>query len=342
MGFSLPIFFVVLVLGILQLAVGVVFGRCLPVRKPNARHNRKNARRLRDFAARLYRLVTRVADDVGQHQTRIRQVNQELASALPEGGGGLTEFVLRSVAQIVQINERLQDRLSATEERLQQQTEQIQSQITQARTDPLTGLPNRRAFDDALARRVAEWKRKSVTFCLMMIDIDHFKQLNDRHGHPTGDHALRDVAEVLGGVIREMDMVARIGGEEFSVILPSTSSRDAMRSTERIRLAVASEKFAIDQTELPLTVSIGLTVVRSGDDAISLVKRADEALYCAKRAGRNCGFYHNGRECRRIDLIGFTPAQAATDGTEMSAVCGDLRDRLSEVTEQPPQPPPQG
>ena len=354
MEFSFPIFFVVLVLGILQLAVGVFFGKCLPVRESNLpRGEQRNVRRIRSFAARLYRLVNSVADDVDQHQTQIRQVNEELASAMPEGGGGLTEFVLRTVAQIVHINERLQERLSAAEEKLQRQTEQIESQIAQARTDALTGLPNRRAFDDELGRRVAEWKRKCVTFCLMMIDIDHFKRLNDRHGHPTGDHALREIAEVLGKMIREMDMVARVGGEEFAVILPSTNSRDAVRTAERTRLAVASEKYVIDQTDLPLTVSVGLTAVKTGDDSLSLIKRADAALYCAKRAGRNCGFFHDGRKCRRMDLCGLPTGEPApnntagrdpedssgADAAEMAVIYSDLRSRLAEVTDEAVQSP---
>ncbi len=340
MEFSFPIFFLVLALGVLQLAVGVVFGRCLPVRPGGGR---KDARRLSRFASRLHGLVSTVADDVDRHQADIQQVNQELASATPEDGGGVTDFVLKTVAQIVQINERLQDRLSAAEDRLQQQSQQIESQVAQARTDPLTGLPNRRAFDDELGRRIAEWKRKSAIFCMMMIDIDHFKQLNDRHGHPAGDHALRDVADVLGSMIREMDMVARVGGEEFAVILPSTNSRDAIRTAERIRLAVAGNDFAIDQTELPLTVSVGVTAVMSGDDSLSVTKRSDEALYSAKRGGRNCGFFHDGQQCRRLDLIGQCesfPADAVKadpsefDSAEMAVITSDLRSRIAEVADE--------
>ena len=332
MEFSLPIFFIVLGLGVLQLAVGVVFGRCLPLGKGGSGPERRHARKLRDFAVRLYRLVGSVADDVDEHHAQIQQVNRELASTLSEDGGGVSEFVLRTVAQIVQINERLQDRLSATEERLQKQTHQIESQIVQARTDPLTGLPNRRAFDDELSRRLAEWRRKSSIFCLLMVDIDHFKQLNDRYGHPVGDHALRCVADVLGNVVREMDMIARVGGEEFAAILPSTNLRDAMRTAERVRLGIAAEKFEIDQTELPLTISVGLAAVKAGDNGISVLKRADEALYCAKGAGRNCAYFHNGKQCRRIDLT--DPQDSSGTTAELTSVCNDLRDRLVEIVDE--------
>ncbi len=350
MEFSVPIFIIVLVLGILQLAVGVAVGQWLSTRRSKPPPgDRGRAQKLRRFAGRLHQLVVSVASEVGQHRSAIREVNRELASAGPEEGAGLSEVVLRTVAQIVQINERLQDRLDTAEQKLQQQTEQIESHLIQARTDPLTGLPNRRAFDDELLRRVAEWKRKNVTFCLTMIDIDHFKRLNDGYGHPAGDHALREIADLLGRMIREMDMAARIGGEEFAVILPSTNSSDAKRTAERIRAAIASTPLSFEQAELALTVSLGVAAVRIDDDPFSLVKRADEALYAAKRAGRNCGFFHDSRECRRIGRGTRSPLESTAtdedrsrpagadpgDAVEMTAICGQLRDRLSELADEP-------
>jgi diguanylate cyclase (GGDEF)-like protein len=209
--------------------------------------------------------------------------------------------VLRTVAEIVQVNERLQHRLQQAEQKLHEQSQQIQNHMAEARTDPLTGLPNRRAFDDELARRLAEWKRKGALFCLLLVDLDHFKELNDRHGHPAGDQVLRQLAEVLLAVLREMDMAARIGGEEFAVLLPSTNLPDAMRVAQRLRAAVADAPLEIDPGQtIKLTISIGLTAVRPGDHPLLLLRRADQALYAAKRAGRDCGFYHDGQTCRPI------------------------------------------
>jgi len=342
MEFSWPIFFIVLLLGILQLAMGVVFGRCLPICKPKSSGpNPQDARRLRHFADRLRKLVNSVTEDVGRHRSQIRRASDELSLAETTDGVDLTEFVLKSVAQIMQINERLQSRLSTTEDKLQQQTVQIESHIAEARTDPLTGLANRRAFDDELTRRIAEWQRKNTKFCLLMIDFDHFKRLNDRHGHPAGDRVLCGVAGVFEKTLREMDLACRIGGEEFAAILPSTTPVDARRAAERIRLAVASEKFDLERARLSVTISIGLTAIVPNDDSASLIQRADEALYTAKDAGRNCTFFHDGSDCQRVDLGDYPtlPAKTGhpgdgdlTDAAGLTAICDDLRNRLVEVT----------
>ena len=330
MQFSTTVFVVVMVLGVTQLALWVIVGLCLGTRGlKSTPEESANVRRLRDFAEQLGRLVSGVVQDVDQHRMRIKQVSRKLASSPQEGEGHLTEFVLKTVAQIVQINERLQARLYTAEERLQLQTRQVESGLVEARTDPLTALPNRRAFDDEMVRRLAEWQRKKNTFCLIMVDIDHFKELNDRHGHPAGDLVLRGVAEVLERTLREMDMVARVGGEEFAIMLPSTTLHDAQRAVERIRTAVATEEFFAEETQLHLTVSLGLATVETGDDSISVVKRADEALYHAKDAGRNCGFLHNGRSCRMIDL-----SHRETDQTD-DLPDSDAARPLAEVTEEP-------
>lgn len=306
-------FVVGLLLGILQLAVGVIIGRAISL---NGRPASLQAdhQRLRTFTLRLRHLVNSVADDVDSHQADIERVHggldqcardaterQSESGESSDGSGALTQSVLSTVAEIMQINERLQSRLSAAEDKLQQQAVQIESHLSEARTDALTGLPNRRAFDDELVRRVAEWNRKRATFCLMMIDADHFKDLNDRYGHPAGDQVLRTIAEVLRNTFREMDLLARVGGEEFAAILPSTNSRDARRAVQRILAAVADQQFEFEQQCLRVTVSVGLTAVQEGDDGFLVFKRADEALYASKTNGRNCGHFNNGRKCVLID-----------------------------------------
>jgi len=330
MQFSWTVFLVVLGLGVVQLAAGVVVGRCVPIRRAKSvRDTEDRVGKLRQFARRLYELVNRMTEDVDKHQLEIQHVSQELASAQVGERGGVTDFVLKTVAEIMQVNERLHTRLNDAEGKLQEQAQQIESQLVEARTDPLTGLPNRRAFDDELARRVAEWRRKNTTFCLMMLDLDRFKLLNDRYGHPAGDYVLRGVAEVMRRTLREMDVAARIGGEEFAVILPSTNSVDALRAVQRMRRAVAAETFNFEDIQLRQTVSLGLSAVDVGDDSISLVKRADEALYAAKHGGRDCGYFHNGSTCLPIDRD--DPTDSAI---ELSAVCDELRQRLVEVTKE--------
>ena len=138
-------------------------------------------------------------------------------------------MVLKSIDDIVKANERLQEQLATAEVRLQRQAAELETQTTVARTDPLTLLSNRRALDDEMNRRLAEWQRRKTTFSLAMIDVDHFKKLNDKHGHQAGDQVLRDVAATLGTTVREMDLAARYGGEEFAIILPSTPLADAVQ-----------------------------------------------------------------------------------------------------------------
>ncbi len=366
MLFSVPIFTVVLLLGIVQLAVGVVFGRCLTTRgtkrHPNAadspvadrasseataanRTQRRDAKRLQGFAKRFRSLVALVAQDVGQHRNDIQQANLELSLVQELEGDQLTEFVLKSVTQILQVNERLQVRLEVAEEKLEEQSSQIESHLSQARTDPLTGLPNRRAFDDELSRRIAESRRTGGTFCAMMIDIDHFKRLNDRFGHPAGDHVLRKVADTFRKTFREMDLIARIGGEEFAAVLPSTNVADGCLATERCRTAVATCPMNFEGNTLHVTVSLGLTAIDAGDDPVSIMKRADEALYAAKDAGRDCGYFHDAQRCLPIRRLGRSEADrlsAATDAdrfgktteqedAEMADLFSELRERVVEV-----------
>lgn len=354
MAFSWPVFLVGLLLGILQLAVGVIIGRAISIDGRGGGSSTADHQRLRLFTVRLRQLVSSVADEVGNHHARMEEVNNGLGQHLQasqrgesdEAENSWTGTVLSTVAEIMQINERLQSRLSAAENKLQQQAVQIESHVSEARTDPLTGLPNRRAFDDELVRRVAEWSRKRSTFCLMMVDADRFKDLNDRYGHPAGDHVLRSIAEVLRGTCREMDLLARIGGEEFAAILPSTNSRDARRAAQRVLTAVADHPFEFEGHKLRVTVSVGLTAVREGDDGFLVLKRADEALYASKNAGRDCGHFHTGRRClpiemdRRLSPPGTAeePLKSA-DGVKMSEDRGESRADARPVETQPPEEP---
>jgi two-component system, cell cycle response regulator len=125
---------------------------------------------------------------------------------------------------------------------------------------------------------------------VMLFDIDHFKQVNDRHGHPAGDQVLRQLAERALRQVRSVDLVGRLGGEEFIVVMPETSLAGAAIVAERVRAAVAEELFTLpdDGKQIPVTISIGVAVTGQGTEGLEdLLKRADDALYDAKNAGRN-------------------------------------------------------
>jgi len=155
----------------------------------------------------------------------------------------------------------------------------------QAMYDALTNLFNRKSFNDLLQREVATFKRDGHDLSMVMIDIDHFKNVNDSYGHTVGDKVLVELAEVLHRVSRPRDLPCRWGGEEFAWLLPETNLEQATIAAERLRQAIQDHDF---QEASPLTVSLGVSMIRSGeDDGAALCKRADEALYAAKQGGRN-------------------------------------------------------
>ncbi len=156
-----------------------------------------------------------------------------------------------------------------------------------ARTDPLTGLANRRAGSEALDRMLAERRRYGTPMALLLIDVDHFKAVNDRFGHSAGDGVLRGVAEGITAALRAGDVVARWGGEEFLALLCHADGTEAEAVSERVRAVVAGTPVPLGGSAQQVTVSIGAVAAGTGDGPDALIARADAALYEAKRQGRN-------------------------------------------------------
>jgi two-component system cell cycle response regulator len=153
--------------------------------------------------------------------------------------------------------------------------------------DELTGLANRRFAVRQLHAEISRARRHGQDLALVILDADRFKTLNDRHGHLAGDEVLRGLADRIRGRLREEDVAARFGGEEFLVLLPDTAAEGAAAVAEDLRAAVAAEPFSIGRIALPLTVSAGYAAWE-GEDLERLVARADRGLYAAKEAGRDC------------------------------------------------------
>lgn len=158
-----------------------------------------------------------------------------------------------------------------------------------ALTDPLTGLFNRRHFDERLRLELRRAQREQVPVALLLCDIDHFKRVNDAHGHPAGDGVLREVAQRIASGVRDVDVVCRYGGEEFAVILPACSFEEAASVAERVRSVVANVPVLMDGAQnLPVTISAGISGFPSPiNNALELTRSADQALYRAKSLGRN-------------------------------------------------------
>ena len=157
-----------------------------------------------------------------------------------------------------------------------------------ASMDDLTKVPNRRYFMESLNRELAQSQRYGKKLCLLMMDADNFKGINDNFGHDAGDQTLKHLADILRGTLRESDLLGRLGGEEFAAILPETQLDEAETAAQRIRREVMKSRLPYGDRDIRLTVSIGVACARDGvPDAKELLRRADMAMYRAKDAGRN-------------------------------------------------------
>lgn len=154
--------------------------------------------------------------------------------------------------------------------------------------DPLTGIANRRFVEINLAARLEELKRYGFEFSVLFMDADHFKEINDRHGHAVGDRILKMLSATVANSLRSFDIIGRWGGEEFVVLLINTTAHDLFNLADRLRRLVEQSVLTLDNGEtLQITVSIGATAVQRGDTVESLVERADKLMFESKRRGRN-------------------------------------------------------
>lgn len=232
------------------------------------------------------RTSTVVAEDTG----RFRQALEERRNQLSEAG--TLESVRGVVTELISETQRMESTVQSASERLDERTqklrvltEQLQLARAEALLDPLTGLRNRRGFE----RAIEELGGIDDT-ALLVADIDHFKQINDTHGHLLGDKAVRAIGRILHESIKRRDLVGRWGGEEFTILLLHTAIAGAGTVAEQIRAAVERLRIRkVDGTELEgrLGISIGVAVAQHGEGFDELMRRADSALYRAKREGRN-------------------------------------------------------
>jgi diguanylate cyclase len=261
-----------------------------------------------------------MSSSVGEHRSQLEQATALLTSEEGRSDESLTELVVDVIGDIVRSNQNLQSKLQTAETRLEEQAAEIEAHISRSLTDPLTGLPNRREFNNRLEERLAAWTRRQEPFALLLLDVDHFKKLNDQHGHLAGDQVLAAIGRVLRGAVRREDAVARYGGEEFAILLPNTTLDQAVHVAQNVRSAVAAMSILHHGQQLAVTLSGGLAAIGANERGDSLIHRADAALYTAKAAGRNCVFVHDGGECRSAEDFerqGNRPAGFAAELVEL-------------------------
>jgi diguanylate cyclase len=178
--------------------------------------------------------------------------------------------------------------LSSTQEELAELKEQLEETKSQLLHDSLTGLYNRLAYEDRVEVEFSRSRRIKSPLCLAMWDIDYFKKVNDNYGHDVGDRVLKAFSDVIMKRIRKTDMFARIGGEEFVLLMPDTSSDVALTLNNELRETFMKCKFSYEDTTFSATSSVGIADFTEGDTPESVLKKADLALYASKDTGRNC------------------------------------------------------
>ena len=181
----------------------------------------------------------------------------------------------------------LSERVAHMEQEAQGFREHLEVQRQRALIDPLTGLPNRAAWGERLEHEIKQWQQHGNTLSLAMLDLDHFKRINDNYGHLAGDKVLKIIATVLRKRLRSSDFIARFGGEEFVLLMPATPPAVGAKLLETLRAAIEACPFHFKGERVTITISMGLATFRAGEHSDLVLKRADQALYRAKNAGRN-------------------------------------------------------
>jgi diguanylate cyclase len=237
-----------------------------------------------------------LARTVGEDRAADARVGAQLGNLVAAFGVNDADVIRREAEAVVQVvTDVMEQRRSLQQEQMQSLSEKIsnlKAELHEAREsaalDPLTQLHNRTSLDSQLERVADLSFLMSATPCLLMIDVDHFKSVNDRFGHPVGDEVIRRVADTLvRNFLRREDFVARYGGEEFVVVIPDSSAHAVRQRAERVRQAIGEIGFSKGRENFNVTASIGVAVLGSGDTGKTWLSRADAALYEAKSAGRN-------------------------------------------------------
>jgi diguanylate cyclase len=340
-----PAFFSGIAFAALLLCAGLAIGIWLGRQESTKRREAEVSRQALQVVAGLSGWTASFASDVAHYRETIDLFSRRLTEFEKQPNPPAATMLMGHVNDA---NECLQRRIEAAEQTLQKQASDINSYLQEARTDALTGLPNRRSFDDEFQKRLAQWRRKRTPFSLLLLDVDRFKQLNDTYGHPAGDAVLSEVGRLLREHLEEGEMAARFGGEEFALLLPYDEEGSLAEVCCRLRNAITSCQVPFDDCELTVTISGGAAIAGDGELGPHLVKRADEALYAAKHKGRDCGYWHDGQGC--VPLLGLeqsavesgtedachlvlgVPAREAGVSAEFREVCTDLRRRLQELT----------
>jgi diguanylate cyclase (GGDEF)-like protein len=309
--------------------LGYVFG-VLPQRNRRALLGIQRELARAQMAVReLEKVVSAAHNSTAKHYALLKGFKSRIARLRNPDKDAFWHEVCGEVERILNPTLQLVGEIAAAQEHIRYQSTHLM-RFSEMRTDPLTGLGNRRALDSMLATQFALLKRYGTFFSLAIVDIDHFKDLNDEQGHLYGDEMLRNLSASLTDMLRDVDILARYGGDEFVVVMPQTELTGASALAERLRMKV--------EQGMPFTVTIGVASADSADTPESLFQRADVALYRAKSSGRNCTCCHHGETMETVNDI-ESAAQSNSDvrpckGTEREI---DDADTLLALIDEVPQ-----
>jgi len=268
--------------------LGYVMGRrSVPSSSDVVVRSRRELRKAEQVARELERIAWVIRRNLARHHSSLERFKQRVAQLSAQGQETPWKELCAEAEAILVPTLRLATQLASAYDQVRQQANHLTT-FAEVRTDPLTGLANRRGMDESLSAQFALKSRYETGFSLAIFDVDHFKQINDEQGHPYGDQVLQRLGRLLDDAARETDVAARYGGEEFLVVMPQTDLEGARLFADRIRRKV--------QQELRITVSGGVAAALDGDTPGSLMARADTALYAAKEAGRNLIVCHDGEQ----------------------------------------------
>ena len=232
------------------------------------------------------RFFSRIVEELRYLSELTREFSQKEFSKIDDLRKSIRQMKGKDELYLLKVS--LLKMVEALEQYIRRLREEVESYESMAFTDPLTGLYNRRMFLELARKKFNEAKRYHEPFSVVMLDIDHFKKINDTYGHDVGDIALKFLADILKKNIRGSDIVARWGGEEFIILLPKTNLENAFRVAEKIRKLVEMSEIKLPTGQrLKFTVSLGISTYHGHEDLEELIKEADIALYAAKRKGRN-------------------------------------------------------
>lgn len=282
------IFIWVLASVVASLAAGYFIGRTTTHSEQERRALRERENSLRALIEVL-RSVQELSTDVDNRNLEMAEVRRHVDDIQTTGElEVIRQEILGQIKTILDSNLKLEEDLTFARCRMEEQAEELDRTRREAHTDALSGVANRKAFDDKLKLLFGYHRRDGIAFALMLADLDRFKWINDTYGHQAGDRVISQLGRLLSEMVREGDFVARFGGDEFAVLLPHCDADTAMKVADRIRVGATKVNFGVASTEqMAVTVSVGVTLARHGDTPESLFHRADEALYASKKAGRN-------------------------------------------------------